>query len=103
MNIDPESSMRVVMVKLDMFFPYTHSLKEKRDALRKIKDKVFGEFKISVHEVSHHDKWQRTTLGFAVVGNDAGLLQAVTDKVSKKIENLDLGEIIDSLVEVNSF
>jgi uncharacterized protein YlxP (DUF503 family) len=103
MNLEPQSAMKVALVKLEMFFPYSHSLKEKRYALRKIKDRIFAEFKISVHEVSHQDKWQRTQLGFALVGNEAGLLNALVDKIGARIEEFGLGEMVDSVVEVISF
>ena len=103
MNIESDSKMRVALAKFDMFFPYTHSLKEKRYALRKMKDKIYAQFKISLHEVAHHDKWQRTTLGLAVVGNDASLLNAIVDKVINRIHDLDLGQVLDSVVEVIDF
>ena len=103
MNIDPESAMRVALAKVEFFFPYTHSLKEKRHIIHKIKDRIFAEFKVSVHEVEHHDKWQRAQLGMALVGNDAVKLNALVDKILDKIEDFGLGEIIDSVVEVINF
>jgi uncharacterized protein YlxP (DUF503 family) len=103
MNIDPESSMKVALAKLDLFLSYAHSLKEKRHALHKIKDRVFAEFKVPVHEVSHQDKWQRAQLGFAAVGNDPVKLTALADKILARIEEYGLAETVDSVVEVIDF
>ena len=95
--------MRVALAKLELFFHYAHSLKEKRHALHKIKDRIFAEFKVPVHEVSHQDKWQRAQLGFAIVGNDAVKLAALADRIVERIDEYGLGEIVDSVVEVINF
>lgn len=95
--------MRVALAKIELFFPYTHSLKEKRHILRKIKDKIFADFRVPVHEVSYQDKWQRTQLGIAVVGNDAVKLNSLVDKIIDRIEDFGLGEMVDSVVEVITF
>lgn len=103
MNIEPESQMRVALAKLELFFPYTHSLKEKRHIIHKIKDRIFAEFKVPVHEVDHHDKWQRAQLGLAVVGNDAIILNSIVDKIIAKIEDYGFGEMVDAMIEVVNF
>lgn len=103
MNIDPESRMRVALAKVEMFFPYTHSLKEKRHILHKIKGRIFSDFKVAVHEVSYQDKWQRAQLGLAIVGNDAVKLESLTAKVLDRIEDFGLGEMTDSVVEIITF
>lgn len=95
--------MRVALAKVDLFFPYCHSLKEKRHVIHKIKDRTFANFKVSVHEVDHNDKWQRAQLGLAVVGNDAVLVGSVVDKIVNSINTLGLGEVINVTTEVISF
>jgi len=95
--------MRVGLAKVDLYFPYCHSLKEKRHILHKIKDKIWAKFKISVHEVSHHDKWQRAQLGLAIVSNDAKQINSLMDKVLNQISDFGLGEVIDSVNEIVSF
>lgn len=103
MNLDPESRMKVALAKIELFFPYVHSLKEKRHIIHKIRDRIFAEFKVSVHEVSHHDKWQRALLGLAAVGNDAVKLGALVDKVIGRIGEYGLGEPIESTTEIIDF
>lgn len=103
MNIDHETSMRVGIVKVELYFPYCHSLKEKRHCLRKIKDRIFARSKISLHEVSHHDKWQRAQLGFAVVSVDGTYVHQTIDKILNEIDQLGLGDRIDEIIEILSF
>lgn len=95
--------MRVALAKFEMFFPYCHSLKEKRHLLHKLKARVFADYKVPVHEVDHHDKWQRAQLGLAVVGNDANLVNSVVDKITGALEDVGVGELVDRYVEVISF
>lgn len=99
----PESRMKVGLLKLELFFPYCHSLKEKRHFLRKIKDKIFAKHKVLVHEVAHHDKWQRAQLGLALVGHEATLLSSLIDKIENQIIEYGLGEVIDSQSEIIDF
>lgn len=103
MNILSETSMRVALAKVDLFFPYCHSLKEKRHLLLKIKNRIGSKFEVSAHEVSHHDKWQRAQLGMALVGNDAVVLQSLMEKVMTSIAEYGLGEVVDSIIEVVEF
>lgn len=95
--------MRVALVKFEVIFPYCHSLKEKRHNLHKLKGRVFADFKATLHEVSHHDKWQRTQLGMALVGNDAAVLQSVVDSISNVLADMGVGELVDRYVEIISF
>ncbi len=103
MNIDHESAMHVGVAKLELHFPHYHTLKEKRQGLRKIKDRIFARHKILVSEVGHNDKWQRTQLGFAVVSNDGAFVHALVDKIFNEIDQLGLGERIDQIIEVFRF
>ena len=61
---------------------------------------IVNKFDVSIAEVDHQDKWQRCTIGFAVVTNESGhahsMLQAITDYV----EGLHLAEVIDSKIEI---
>ncbi len=57
-----------------------HSLKEKRRVLKSLKDR-FLKMNVSVAEVDDQDKWQASTLGFAVTSNDAGYINSVLDRI----------------------
>lgn len=103
MNILQETSMRVALVKFEVIFPYCHSLKEKRHNLHKIKGRIQADFKTSVHEVSHHDKWQRAQLGLALVGNDAAVLQSAVDGITNVLVDMGVGELVDQYVEIIDF
>ena len=51
------------MAKISLVIDQSHSLKEKRMVLRRIKDRVRERLHVSVNEVGEHDIWQRAELG----------------------------------------
>jgi len=75
--------MVVGILRLDVHVPGAQSLKDKRSALKSVKDQLRGRFNVAVAEVDPTEKWQRATLGVSTVGEDRaqvqGLLRHVTD------------------------
>lgn len=65
---------------------HCHSLKEKRQVARTLKDKVRARFDINLREVGGQDTWQRLELGFAVVAADQ---RHVTDTVARVVSYID--------------
>ncbi len=52
-------------VRLELELPYASSLKEKRQTLRSIRDRLRRK-NVSVVEADNHDRWQRATVELAV-------------------------------------
>jgi uncharacterized protein YlxP (DUF503 family) len=77
-----------------------HSLKGKRQVLKKVVGKVKNRFNVSVAEIGCHDLWQRAEIGFSAVGNDRAFINSLLDKVVDFIEDLHIVEIIDHDIEV---
>jgi len=92
--------MVVGVCRIELRIPQTHSLKAKRQVLRKIKDRVKNKFNVSIAEVGENDKWQRSLVGLALVGNDRRQINSTLDVVTNFIENLNAAEIINSELEI---
>jgi len=92
--------MIVGICKLDLRIFECRSLKEKRKVLRRIKDRTQNSFGVSVSEVGANDLWQRAELGFAIVGNDHGIVEGLLEKVGNFIEDLGGAHIIDHYTEI---
>jgi uncharacterized protein YlxP (DUF503 family) len=73
----------------------SHSLKEKRMVLRRIKDRVQNKFNCAIAEVGDQDDWQSAELGFAVVSNEHGFTQSMVQKILSFIEDLAIAKIVD--------
>jgi uncharacterized protein YlxP (DUF503 family) len=62
--------MFVGIARLGVVIGESHSLKEKRMVLRRIKDRVRERVGVIVNEIGDQDVWQRAELGCAVVSGD---------------------------------
>jgi uncharacterized protein YlxP (DUF503 family) len=93
----------VGVARLELFLPETHSLKEKRQILRRITGRTSEKFGVRVAEVGHHDLWQRSAIGFAVVGSDGGVLSSLLDQMIRAIEEMDLAQITEKFTELFDF
>jgi len=63
--------MVVGFLKIRLAIRGARSLKEKRQVLRSVKDRVKSKFNISIAEVDHHDIHQSALIGMSVVAADA--------------------------------
>lgn len=75
------------------------SLKEKRKALKSLKDRL-SRMNVSVAEVDDNDKWQAATLGITLVSNETAFIQSVIDKIIQGIELTGEIEILGSRTEI---
>jgi uncharacterized protein len=57
----------VLVCQADLFLSESQSLKDKRQVLNSLKERLHNRFNVSVAEVDHQDLWQRSTLGIAIV------------------------------------
>ncbi len=73
--------MFVGIARLGLVIGESHSLKEKRMVLRRIKDRVRERVGVIVNEVGDQDIWQRAELGCAVVSGDRGKALELLDNV----------------------
>jgi uncharacterized protein YlxP (DUF503 family) len=59
----------VELIEIHLHFGEVQDLKGKRKQLKSLKDSIRRRFGASVAEVDGHDKWQRSTLLCALVGD----------------------------------
>jgi uncharacterized protein YlxP (DUF503 family) len=95
--------MVVGILRLSLSIPAASSLKDKRQVVRKIVDRVRARFDVSIAEVGENDIWQRAQLGVTVAGNDRRFINEVLDKVRGFIDQLYLAPILDQELEILSY
>ncbi len=61
----------VGILSVELFFPESHSLKEKRMHLRSVKQQLTNRVGCTIAEVDHHDVWQRSQLTLACATREA--------------------------------
>jgi uncharacterized protein YlxP (DUF503 family) len=92
--------MVVGAARVELHVHASHSLKEKRGAVRSIVRRVRNEFNVAVAEVEGQDTWQRAVLGLAAVGHDGVSVRAILERVVEFIEGLHLAEVADHSVAI---
>lgn len=89
----------VCTVQLEIFG--NDSLKGKRHVVKPILARVRDSFNVSVAEVDDLDAWQRATLAFVCVSNDANYAHGLLEKVVDYIErNRFDANILDYQIEM---
>jgi len=81
-----EKVMLLGICTINLYFPDSHSLKDKRSIIKSIKLRIRKNFNVSVSEINHYDLWKNTTLGIACIGNEKRYLNGVLNEVMKFIE-----------------
>jgi len=92
--------MVVGILSLELYIPGASSLKEKRYIVQSVKTKIAKKFSVSIAEVDHNDKWQRSTLGIAKVSRDIVSIDKVFNLIDDFIEKDFRVEIINKDVRI---
>lgn len=77
--------MYVGALEVEIHIPATRSLKAKRSVVKHLVETSRQRFGVSASEVSHHELWQRSGLGFCVVAPSAAHAQHLLDQVERFI------------------
>ena len=91
--------MIVLVGEVQVYLPESSSLKDKRQVLKSLKERLRNRFNISVAEVDFNDLWQRSTVGLAVVSNAADHADEVLSKAIRFIEEDGRVQLLDIDVE----
>jgi len=95
-----EKHMVVGVCHISLIIHDSHSLKQKRQVLKSVMEKVKNRFNVSVAEVGSNDAWQRAEIGVCAVGNDRAFVNSSLDKVMNFMEDLHLAEIAGHEIEL---
>ncbi len=85
---------------VEIFLPENHSLKDKRQAVKKIVEKTRAKFNISIMEIEQTNLWQRVKIGFSITGVKKDHVSMAIENVYEYIESLYIGTIIDTWTEI---
>ena len=71
---DPD--ILISLLTIELMIPWAQSLKDKRSAVRGLKDRLRSRFNASVAEVACQDKWQRAVIAICILGNEKRQLES---------------------------
>jgi len=92
--------MPIGLLTLEIHIPDARSLKDKRQVLRSLKDRLRGQFNVAVAELDHQETWQRSTVGVVSISADARHLEDSLEKVFNESERLLGRDLVSSAIEV---
>lgn len=93
--------MVIGTLRLEIHLAASDSLKAKRSVLNHVKERVRHRFNASIAEVGHQDLWQRATLGVAVVGEAAPVLDRALHEILAVIEREERLAVLDYAIEIS--
>jgi len=92
----------IAYLTLEIRIEGAHSLKDKRQVVRSVKDGLRSHFNVAVAEVDASDAWQRATLGVVSISGSRDYLQGLMHNVERyatRVANNSGGEVTDSFVD----
>ena len=94
--------MPIAYLTLELRIEGAHSLKDKRQAVRSLKDRLRNSFNVSVAEIETTDLWQRATIGVVSISDSRDYLDGLMNNVEReaaKLANNVGAEVVDSIIE----
>ncbi len=87
-----------------MRIPESGSLKDKRQVVRSVSQRIRNKFQVAVAEVDDNDAWQIATIGVACVANTARHCDEVLAEIVAFVEQSRLdAEVTDVETDIVSF
>jgi uncharacterized protein YlxP (DUF503 family) len=92
--------MVVGVLTIELFLAASQSLKDKRQVLHSVKDRLHGKFNLSVAEVDGQDLWQKAVLGMACVANEGSHVNQVLEQALNLIKSIPAVEVVRTHMEL---
>ncbi|MBI1750150.1 MAG: DUF503 domain-containing protein [Acidobacteria bacterium] len=92
--------MPIGLLTLEIHIPDARSLKDKRQVLRSLKDRLRGQFNVAVAELDHQDVWQRALVGVVTLSNDEHHLRDSLENVAAEAERLLGRDLVSQEIEI---
>lgn len=95
--------MPIARLTIELEIAHAQSLKDRRQVVRSIKDKLRHGFNLSIAELDDGVIWNRTTLGVATISSSTDYLTGQIKLIDAAVIRLATGlsaEVIDSYAEI---
>ena len=87
------------VLTLDLQIEHSHSLKDKRQVVRGLKDRLRSKFNVAAAEIDHQDSWQRAVIGVVTLAADRPRVEEVLQRVEREAANLLGATLVGTQVE----
>lgn len=94
--------MPIAVLTLELSIEAAQSLKDRRQVVRSLKDRLRAHFNVSVAELEPSNLWNRATIGVVGISGSKDYLDGLMKNVERhatRVANNNGAEIVDSFVE----
>ncbi len=91
--------MTVGVLSMELRLENAHSLKDKRQVVKSLKDRLRHRFNVAVAEVDYQDLWQHGLVVAVTVSGDRGRAEQVLQSVEQEAALLLGPELVGATVE----
>lgn len=95
--------MPVAKLTIELEIPHAQSLKDRRQVLRSMKDKLRHSFNLSIAELDDGIVWNRATLGIAAISSSTSYLTGQLHQIDQAVHRIAStlsAEVLDSYAEI---
>jgi len=90
--------MIVGSCRIELFLAGSRSLKDKRQVVKSLTNKISHRFNVSVSEIDHHELHQRGVIGVAHVGRTRSEVERLLNHVARYAENVSREEVVRCVI-----
>jgi uncharacterized protein YlxP (DUF503 family) len=90
-----EGAVVVGIVRFELHLPGAQSLKDKRQVVRSLKERIRERVHASVAEVEFQDLWQRTAIGIAIVAADGSQVRERLQSARHIVDQYLQAQVLD--------
>ncbi len=94
--------MPIAHLTIELRIEGAHSLKDKRQVLRRMKDRLRHSFNVSVAEMDASDLWNQATIGVAAISDSRDYLEGLVQNIERSagaIASKSGAEVVDTFVD----
>ena len=92
--------MHVGILQVEISIPDAMSLKDKRQVVKSLKDRIAHGHNVSIAEVGALDEHRRSIIGMAMVSNDKRYVQGALSKLVDFVRMVPQASLIDYQIEL---
>jgi uncharacterized protein len=94
--------MLIGILQLELRIGDALNLREKRKAMRSLKDKWHHHHNVSVAEVDYQDHPQHALMGVVLAGSDAKQMESTLSRMVESVKKERYAELLDFRIEIVS-
>lgn len=94
--------LHIGILQFTLEIPYAVSLKDKRSAVKSLKDRLRRSYNVSISEIDDLDEMTVATLGAVVAGSDSSHVNSTMDHLVNDLQDWRDGNLVDHQLEIIS-